>query len=118
MPTPINKELYELVKQYADMVYKKHSAYKSMYIQKIYQQYGGTYKDDNKEKKLKRWQNEMWQDIGNKSYPVYRPMIRVNSQTPLTIYEIDKNNLKQQIKLKQKIKGTANLPPFKGRNLY
>jgi len=113
MAIPINKELYQLVKLYADMIYKKHSAYKSMYIQKLYQQYGGKYKDDNKEKNLKRWIKENWQDVGNKSYPVYRPTIRVNKNTPLTIYEIDKNDLKKQIKLKQKIKGTANLPPFK-----
>jgi len=113
MPIPINKELYQLVKLYADIVYKKSSAYKSAYMQKLYQQYGGTYNDDNKEKKLKRWLNEKWQDIGNGEYPVYRPTKRINKNTPLTINEIDKTNLKHQIKLKQKIKGTRNLPPFK-----
>jgi len=97
MPIPINKELYQLVKLYADIVYKKSSAYKSAYMQKLYQQYGGTYKDDNKEKKLKRWLNEKWQDIGNGEYPVYRPTKRINKNTPLTINEIDKNNLKRQI---------------------
>ena len=113
MPIPINKELYELVKQYADIVYKKPSAYKSGFIVKTYKQLGGTYKEDNKEKSLTRWYSETWKNIGNGEYPVYRPTIRINKNTPLTINEIDKTNLKQQIKLKQKIKGTRNLPPFK-----
>ena len=52
-------------------------------------------------KKLKRWILEKWEDIGHKEYPVYRPTIRVNKHTPLTIDEIDKTNLKKQIKQKQ-----------------
>jgi len=112
MPIPINTNLYNQVKQKADEIYKKSSAYKSGYIVKEYKRLGGTYKDDNKPKKLSRWYKEKWYDIGNKSYPVYRPLIRVNKKTPLTINEIDKSNLKKQIKLKQKIKGNKNLPPF------
>ena len=60
-----------------------------------------------------RWFKEEWKDIGNKEYPVYRPTKRIRAKTPLTVSEIDKANLKQQIKLKQKIKGKKNLPPFK-----
>ena len=56
---------------------------------------------------------ERWGDVGNKSYPVYRPSIRISSKTPLTKQEIDPHNLKKQIELKQKIKGGKNLPPFK-----
>ena len=62
---------------------------------------------------LRRWFKEKWQDVGSKDYPVYRPTKRINSKTPLTLNEIDKDNLKEQIKLKQKIKGNKNLPPFK-----
>ena len=113
MPTPINKDLYEAVKEYADIVYSKSSAYKSGFIVKMYKKLGGTYEDDHKEHNLKRWYEERWTDVGNKEYPVYRPTIRINKNTPLTVSEIDKNNLKTQIKLKQKIKGTKNLPPFK-----
>ena len=80
---------------------------------KMYKKLGGTYKDDHKEHNLERWMKEKWQDVGNKSYPVYRPTIRVNKNTPLTVHEVDKANLKKQIKLKQIIKGTKNLPPFK-----
>jgi hypothetical protein len=62
---------------------------------------------------LKQWFKEKWVDVGNgKGYKTFRPTIRINKSTPLTIDEIDKNNLEQQIKLKQKIKGRKNLPPF------
>jgi hypothetical protein len=113
MAIPINKVLYQQVKEYADTIYSKPSAYKSGFIVKTYKQLGGTYKDSGDEYKLGRWFKEKWADIGNKEYPVYRPTIRVNKNTPLTANEIDKSNLKKQIKLKQKIKGTKNLPPFK-----
>ena len=73
---------------------------------------GGTYLDDGENKNLKRWFKEKWQDIGHKSYPVYRPTKKINDKTPLTVNEIDKQNLKEQIDLKQRIKGTQNLPKF------
>jgi len=38
-----------------------------------------------------------------------------NKKTPLTIDEIDQNNLKKQIKKKQIIKGNKNLPPFQAK---
>jgi len=113
MAIPKNKELYEKVKNMADKIYKKSSAYKSGYIVKKYKELGGEYIDDKKQKNLKRWFSEKWEDIGNKEYPVFRPTRRVNKKTPLTVDEIDKKQLKEQIKLKQKIKGTKNLPPFK-----
>ena len=113
MPIPKNKILYQKVKKMADQIYEKSSAYKSGYIVKKYKELGGEYIDDNESKELKRWFKEKWVDIGKKDYPVYRPTIRVNKQTPLTVSEIDKKQLKEQIKLKQKIKGEKNLPKFK-----
>jgi len=113
MPTPANIKLYEKVKKYADSIYAKPSAYKSGFIVRKYKELGGTYIDDKKPKNLKRWFMESWGSVANDNqYPVYRPMKRINSHTPLTIYEIDPKNLRQQIKLKQKIKGKHNLPPF------
>ena len=108
-----NQELYDKVKLYADQVYEKPSAYKSGFIVKTYKKLGGTYSDTSKEKPLKRWFREKWADVGNESYPVYRPTIRINKKTPLLKSEIDSNQLKQQIKLKQLIKGDSNLPKFK-----
>jgi hypothetical protein len=112
MPIPKDKILYDKVKKQADLIYEKPSAYKSMYIQKLYKSMNGEYIDDNKPKKLKQWMDEKWKDVGNKNYPVFRPTKRINKRTPLTVNEIDKVNLKKQINLKQKIKGNKNLPPF------
>jgi hypothetical protein len=116
MPIPKNQKLYEKVKKMADQIYEKPSAYKSGYIVKKYKELGGEYIDDNQPKELEAWYKAKWMDINpNKtktSYPVYRPTVRVNKQTPLLVSEIDPKQLKEQIKLKQKIKGTKNLPKF------
>lgn len=113
---PKNLELYEKVKKDVDKIYEKPSAYKSMYIIKEYKKRGGEFYDDEKPKLLKRWMEEEWKDIGNKNYPVFRPTKKISSKTPLLVSEIDKSNLQKQIKLKQKIKGDKNLPPFKKKN--
>jgi hypothetical protein len=113
MPTPSNPELYAQVKKHADQVYSKPSAYRSGYIVKMYKKLGGEYLDDSKPKNLKKWFNEHWQDIGGLNYPVYRPTVRINKLTPLIPSEIDKLNLKEQILLKQLLRGDYNLPPFK-----
>ena len=112
MPKPDNTELYEHVKQEADKVYKKPSAYKSGWIVKKYKELGGTYTDDGEPKNLKRWFKEEWKDIGDKEYPVYRPTKKISANTPLLPSEIDPKNLKEQIRRKQQIKGTQNLPAF------
>lgn len=117
MAIPKDMKLYNKVKKEADKIYKKPSAYKSGYIVKRYKELGGQYLEDNKEKNLKRWFKEDWMDVGNKAYPIYRPTKRINKNTPLTISEIDKKQLKSQIALKQKIKGKKNLPPFLMSNL-
>ena len=116
MPSPADKKLYNFVKAEADIKYKKPSAYKSGYIVKRYKEMGGTYLEDNKPKNLKRWFKEKWEDVGNLSYPVYRPTIKINKSTPLTVKEINKKNLKKQILLKQVIKGKSNLPKFIKKN--
>ena len=112
MPIPTDMKLYEKVKEYANKIYSKPSAYKSGFIVQEYKRRGGTYINDNKKKKLKQWYDEKWEDIGHLGYPVYRPTVKIDSSTPLTKNEIDKTNLKNQIMLKQKIKGNHNLPPF------
>ena len=112
MPIPIDTNLYKKVKEYADNIYKKPSAYKSGFIVKTYKEHGGRYIDDDNPKNLSRWFKENWKNIGNLDYPVYRPTKRVSKETPLTINEIDPLNLLEQIILKQKIKGDSNLPKF------
>jgi hypothetical protein len=115
MNVPLDKNLYERVKREADIVYNKPSAYKSGWLVKRYLELGGKYSDNTKNNNqgLTRWFKEDWKDIGHKAYPVYRPTRRISKATPLTVGEIDKKNLKEQIKLKQKIKGASNLPAFK-----
>jgi hypothetical protein len=114
---PTNQDLYDLVKYIVYQKYKKHSAYRSGAVVKMYKELGGTFEEDNKPKKLKQWFKEEWKDINplktNSSYPVYRPTKRVNKTTPLTVDEIDPNNLLEQSIIKQKIKGKRNLKPFK-----
>lgn len=114
MPIILNQKLYNSVKQRADEIYKKPSAYKSGWIVKEYKKLGGTYADDDKPKNLKRWYAESWKSISKPNeYPVYRPTKRVSKDTPLTVDEIDPVHAKQQIKKKQLYQGNKNLPKFK-----
>ena len=113
MPTVVDHDLYDKARQHADTVYSKPSAYKSGFIQRYYKSLGGRFREDNEPAKLKTWFKERWADVGNKEYPVYRPTVRVNKNTPLTVQEIEPSNLKKQIALKQKYRGLKNLPPFK-----
>lgn len=117
MPVILDKDLYKIAKQKADEIYEKSSAYKSGYIVKKYKELGGRYADDKSEKKLSRWYKEEWRDIGGLNYPVFRPTVKINKSTPLTPKEIDDDNLKEQILIKQIIKGDANLKPFKGKGI-
>nr|WPF46431.1 MAG: putative cysteine protease [Lake Baikal virophage 1] len=116
---PINKKLYEKAKAEVYPKYKKPSAYRSGALIKRYKELGGKFKERG-ERKLARWFEEDWRDIGNKNYPVYRPSNRITKDTPLTPSEIDPANLQLQISEKQKIKGDKNLKPFvmKGGELY
>jgi len=109
MPNPSNQVLYNKVKEEVMKKYKKSSAYSSGAIVKEYKKRGGEYEDDGTEKKLDRWFLEKWENVAKPNqYPVLRPTIKVNKDTPLTIDEISKSVLKKQIKLKQKLKGDKN----------
>jgi hypothetical protein len=108
---PLNKKLYERAKAEVYPRYKKPSAYRSGAVVKRYKELGGKFKDDNG-RPLARWFKEEWKDVGNQEYPVYRPTKRISKDTPLTASEIDPENLKLQIREKQKIKGEENLPAF------
>jgi len=112
MAIPANPILYEKAKEEIFKKYPKNSAYRSGAIVKLYKTLGGKYIGEKKNTGLTAWFQEKWTDVGKKEYPVYRPLKRINKQTPLTASEIDKKQLKKQIALKQKIKGKSNLPPF------
>lgn len=112
MPTPADPKLYARAKAIADETYKTHSAFKSGFIVKTYLRLGGKYLPDRKPKKLKRWFNEKWVDVGGKEYPVYRPTVKVSKKTPLLVSEIDAKDLKAKIKQKQTLRADGNLKPF------
>lgn len=113
MPIIDNPKLYEKAKKIANEKYSKPSAYRSGFLVKTYKSMGGTYTDDNKTKDLRNWFLSQWKDIGDEDYPVYRPTKKIGNSKVLLVNEIDPKNLKEQIKLKQKIKGERNLPAFK-----
>ena len=120
MPEPINKELYEQVKKKIMASYKKNSAFASGAIVKEYKRLGGKYKQDGSPRPLKRWFEEKWVDVNpllgitnDNAYPVFRPTIKISKDTPTLLQDIPVKTLQEQFKLKQKIKGDANLPRFK-----
>lgn len=64
----LNKDLYKEAKKIADETYKRHSAWKSMFLVRQYKQLGGEYKETkkNKKKPLDRtdlWRKEEWIQI-------------------------------------------------------
>ena len=117
----LDKDIYQKAKTIVYDQYKKASAYRSGALVRKYKELGGRYSNEiNKnEASLTRWFKEKWRDVNpmkNKtSYPVYRPTVRVNKKTPLTVEEIDKKDLIIKSKQKQKIKGNKNLKAFKGK---
>ena len=113
MNMPLDAALYNEVKLMADIIYKKPSAYKSSWIVKTYKKRGGKYSGVKTTEGLTRWHAERWKNVNdNHGYPVLRPTKIINTNTPLTAAEIPAFRLKQQVALKQKIRGNKNLPPF------
>lgn len=117
-PVVLDQSLYERARAIVNARYKKPSAYRSAATQKLYKEMGGRYGGHREQGALTRWIKELWADVNPKkapgSYPLFRPTRRVSSQTPLTVDEVNPANLLTQAKLKQKIRGSKNLPPFKG----
>jgi hypothetical protein len=119
MPTPTDPKLYQEVKDFIMSKYKKNSAFASGAIVKAYKQQGGKYKGEKEKGNLTRWFKEEWVDVNpmlkkkdKSAYPVFRPTIRVDRNTPATLDEIPKKRLEEQYILKQEIKGDKNLPSF------
>jgi hypothetical protein len=108
MPVPLDQKLYDRVKKFVYSRYKVHSAYRSGAVVKLYKHMGGRYAPDGHERTLARWFKEKWTDVNphktRTSYPVYRPTVRVNSRTPLTVSEVDPKDLRRKSREKQKLK--------------
>lgn len=132
-PVPRDPVLYEATKKDVWKIYDRPSAYRSGLLVKRYKQafidkYGdkvAPYRDGSDTPKnlregLSRWFAEQWKDVNPErtetSYPVYRPTVRVSKETPLTVGEIDPQNLLEQSMLKQRVRGKATLPPFQSKS--
>ena len=106
----VNPAIYRRAKRKADEVYKRHSAYKSMFIQKTYQDMGGKYRGKKNTKGVSRWNKEKWIQVvpfllegkkiacgeggGGKGC---RPSVRVDKDTPMTIQELIKKHGKKAL---------------------
>jgi len=123
---PLNKTLWEKVKQelrekHVDIKQgKRWNAYLSGLLVQEYKTRGGKFDESipRKSTSLRRWFDEEWKDIGGKEYPVFRPTKKVSKDTPLTVSEINKKDLKKKIDEKQLIQGFKNLEPFKPKYPY
>ncbi len=117
MTNILNPKIYEKAKKEADEKYKRHSAYKSMYITKRYKEMGGKYSGSRKKASTTRWNKEEWIQVipylktgqkiacgdDNKKNKVCRPFKRVDKNTPITIKELQKlHSNKDLIKLAEK----------------
>ena len=108
----LNPDIYEKAKQKADLVHKKHSAYKSMYIQSEYIRMGGKYSGKkNSSQGVKRWNDEQWIQVkeylkngkkvacgyDDRKNKVCRPFKRINKDTPITLPELLKIHSKEDL---------------------
>lgn len=113
----LHPNLYKKAKIIADKTYKRHSAYKSMFIQKLYKSYGGEYSKSKKTKKVMDWKNEKWIQI--EPYILYnkeiacgnlnktkacRPLKKIQASISMQdiLREFDKTKVLSLIKKKQK----------------
>ncbi len=98
----LNKKLYKKAKAKADKVYKRHSAYKSMFLVNEYKKLGGKFKNKKPSGGVNRWNRERWIQVipylktgkqipcgaQNKKNKVCRPLYRISANTPVTLPEL------------------------------
>ncbi len=107
MSVPKDKTLYETVKRRVYKKMPKHSAYRSGLLVKEYKhEYkkkhgsGSAYEGKKQEKKgLSRWFKEAWvNQRGGTGYKkkgdIYRPTKRITKDTPTTMKELSKKQIK------------------------
>ena len=106
----LNKELYKKAKKIADEKYKRHSAYKSMFLVKTYKDMGGKYSGKKETKGVSNWRKEKWVQVseflltgkkiicGEGQNPKgCRPTVRIDKNTPITLNELIKLHGKKKL---------------------
>jgi len=121
----LNKKLYNNIKDKADKIYKKNSAYKSMYINNEYVKAGGKIKN-GKTSNLENCRKEEWKNLSGvalgktklknapecgvkdknqgKNPSICRPTKKVNKTTPKLAQSFNKEQLKKALDIKNKNK--------------
>ena len=122
MSIPTDKPLYDRIKRRIYKKQPKHSAYRSGLIVKEYKaafkkKHGNKapYKGKKKKGGLKRWFREDWRtQDGKKTYSkkgdIFRPTKRVSKDTPTTMSELSKKQIKKAQNEKKK---TARVKKYK-----
>lgn len=134
MSDPIDKKLYNYVKSLANKKFKsKTGIYRSSWIVNEYKKRGGKYSGySSKNSGLKRWFRERWVDLnqpkhnskgkiigynmcGRKNikdtnlYPLCRPSIRINKNTPKTYKQLTKSSIEHAKILKNIYRYNKNI---------
>lgn len=117
MPKPTNPELYESVKKKMKKKYNsKRSPFLSGAIVNEYKKQGGTYENDGKEQKLKRWFDEKWVNINplvgvknEQAYGFFRPTVKISNKTPTLAQDISRKELRNLVIDKQTTKYGKNV---------
>ena len=91
---PLDKELYNKIKDKVWKMYEKPSAYRSGMLVKLCKEAGGKYSGDkDKDAPLNRWFLEKWSnqrgEVGyDKKSDIHRPTIRITKKIPTTFAEL------------------------------
>ena len=117
-------EIYKKAKAQIDKEHKKHSAYKSMALIKLYKSLGGRIDESKSKGGTQRWLKEKWVNLtpvamglssladspacgvkhlkqGNNP-SICRPKIKVNEKTPKVASTYTKTQLKKALDIKKK----------------
>lgn len=121
----LDKDIYNRAKKLADEKYKKHSAYKSMYMMEQYEKLGGRINKNLKKSGTDKWLNENWKNLTpiamgiesniknltacgekhpkqKKNPTICRPTKKVNKDTPKLAQSFSKSQIKKALEIKKK----------------
>jgi hypothetical protein len=121
----LDKDIYNRAKKLADEKYKKHSAYKSMYMMEQYEKLGGRINKNLKKSGTDKWLKEKWKNLSpiamgiesniknltacgekhpkqKKNPTICRPTKKVNKDTPKLAQSFSKSQIKKALEIKKK----------------